>query len=65
MAKLKKLSKSTPSMPSFVLPFDRKDGTRVWLWACDQGCYDGTPYDKASRKEAERLAQRHISLPHP
>lgn len=66
MARLKKLSKSsTPTTPEFeVLPHDRPDGTRLWLWACEQGCYDGTAYDKTSRDEALKLAQRHSMTPH-
>lgn len=65
MAKLKKLSKSEPTQPGFeVFPHDRRDGARIWLWACDQGCYDDTPYDRASRTDAERTAQRHTSKPH-
>lgn len=61
----KKLSKSEPLTPEFeVSPFDRKDGTRIWLWACMQGCYDATPYDRTSRIAAEQAAQRHTAQPH-
>lgn len=65
MAKLKKLSKSTPTPPEYEIePFDHKDGSRVWLWACSHGCYDATPYDKTSRAEAEKLAIAHSLQPH-
>lgn len=66
MAKLKKLSKSEKAPAAFeVLPCTRKDGTTVWLWACDNGCYDDTPYNRADPVDAERTAQRHIAKGHP
>lgn len=61
----KKLSKSEPLPPEFeVSPHDRKDGTRIWLWACMQGCYDPRPYDRSSPDAAERAAREHIAKPH-
>ena len=63
--KLKKLSKSTPTQTSFeVLPYTRKTGETVWLWACEQSCYDG-PHAAPDKLEAEKMAQRHISRVHP
>ena len=65
VAKLKKLSKSEKAPAAFeVLPYTRKDGLTVWLWACDQGCYDDTPYDRTDPIDAERVAQRHVSRGH-
>ena len=65
MAKLKKLSKSEKAPAAFeILPYARKDGLTVWLWACDQGCYDDTPYDRTDPVDAERTAQRHVSRGH-
>ena len=65
MAKLKKLSKSEKAPAAFeVLPYTRQDGLTVWLWACDQGCYDNTPYDRSDPVDAERtvVAGHHTSL---
>ena len=63
--KLKKLSKSKPAPTSFeVLPYTRKTGETVWLWACEQSCYDG-PHAASSKLEAEQWAQRHVARVHP
>ena len=66
MATLKKLSKSDPApTPSYeVLAYLRKDGTTAWLWACEQGCYDDSVYDKTSREDTERVANRHVATVH-
>lgn len=64
MAKKKKLSKSDSRIHHEieVLPHTRPDGTVIWLWACQNGCYDATPYDKSSRTEAEKIASQHASV---
>lgn len=60
---LKKLSKSDSRIHHEVEVFSHAstEGTK-WLWACQHGCYDATPYDKFSRAEANRLAQAHASV---
>lgn len=58
----RKLSKSTSNAPiGFeILPFVRASGEEIWLWACEQNCYDA-PHAFPDRKDAERAAQRHAS----
>lgn len=65
MGKLKKLSKSDSISyhETEVFDFNSKTGETLWLWACQHGCYDSTPYDKTSYSEAQRLANNHSSVP--
>lgn len=60
---MKKLSKSDSRIQHEVEVFDfrRADGTVLWLWACQHGCYDTTPYDKQSYEQARKLALDHAS----
>lgn len=64
MAKLKKLSKSDSRIhhETEVIDYNSKTGETLWLWACQHGCYDDTPYDKTSYHEAKRLANNHSSV---
>lgn len=64
MGKLKKLSKSDSRVHHEIEIFDhrRSDGVVLWLWACQHGCYDATPYDKTSYDQARKLASDHASV---
>lgn len=35
-----------------------------WLWACDQGCFDNTPYDSTTKSGAKQAAQNHLDRVH-
>lgn len=59
----KKLSKSNSDIFHEVEVFPHnRNGEVVWLWACQHGCYDQTPYDKSSELEANKLAEEHSSV---
>lgn len=64
--KMKKLSKSSDPIHHEVEVFQssvsKRKGEPVWLWACQHGCYDSTPYDMSDKKEAEKLANKHRSI---
>lgn len=64
MGKLKKLSKSDSRIHHEVEVFNylAKDGSTIWLWACQHGCYDNAPYNKSSYEEARKLANDHASV---
>lgn len=63
--KLKKLSKSNePSyhdVEVFQSSVSKSKSVPEWLWACQHGCYDDTPYNKTNKSEAEKLANKHRS----
>jgi len=59
----RKLSKSNSESFHEVEVFSHiRDGETFWLWACQHGCYDTTPYDKTSESEANKLAEEHASI---
>lgn len=65
--KLKKLSKSEQPIHHEVEVFQssvsKNKPVAEWLWACQHGCFDNTEYDMTDRKEAEKLANKHRSIP--